>query len=136
MEAAISSIEVEVSSAAWAWPCAPCMMRRALAEIWPAEEATCTEASWMLSTTAPQVRHHLVEAAAEGPDLVVALRVDLDQQVALGHGLGGQGHVLQRAQPAPGERPAPRGAEGHEDEGHEEGLEEPPPLHRPDRRTG
>ncbi len=51
MEAAISSIEVEVSSAAWAWPCAPCMMSRALAEIWPAEEATWTEASWMLSTT-------------------------------------------------------------------------------------
>ena len=50
MEAAICSIEVEVSSAAWAWPCAPWMMSLALAEICPAEEATCTEASWMLST--------------------------------------------------------------------------------------
>ena len=51
MEAAISSIEVEVSSAACACPWAPCMMSRAFAEISPAEEATCTEASWMLSTT-------------------------------------------------------------------------------------
>src|SRR5206468_10997457 len=51
MEAAISSIDVGVSSAAWAWLCAPWLISFALAEICPAEDATCTEASWMLSTT-------------------------------------------------------------------------------------
>ena len=50
MEAAISSIEVEVSSAACAWLCAPDVMSLALAEISPAELATWTDASWMLST--------------------------------------------------------------------------------------
>ena len=131
MEAAISSIEVEVSSAAWAWPWAPCMMSRAFAEISPAEEATCTEASWMLSTTSPQVADHLVEAAAEGPDLVLALGVQVDHEVALGDRARGQDHVLQRAQPATDHGPAQREAHPDHQRGEQQGLDDPPALHLP-----
>ena len=71
MEAAISSIEVEVSSAAWAWLWAPWVMSLALAEIWPAEDATWTDASWMLSTMlaagSPTIS---LQADGEGADLV------------------------------------------------------------------
>ena len=97
MEAAISSIEVEVSSAACAWPEAPCMMSRALAEIWPAEEATCTEASWMLSTTLRRLPTISLRLRPRVPISSLALGFQVDHEVALGDRLRGQGHRLQRA---------------------------------------
>ena len=85
MEAAISSIEVEVSSAAWAWLCAPWVMSFALAEICPAEEATCTEVSWMLSTIRRRFVTIPLKAVGQRAELVVGLDVQALGEVALGH---------------------------------------------------
>ena len=74
MDAAISSIEVDVSSAAWAWLCAPWVMSFALVEICPAEDATCTDVSWMLSTIRRRFATMLVEAVGQRAELVVGLR--------------------------------------------------------------
>ena len=90
MEAAISSIDVDVSSAAWAWPDAPWLMRRALAEIWPAEEATCTDASWMLSATRRRFATISLRLRPRVPISSRALRLDVHGQVALGHRLRGE----------------------------------------------
>jgi len=85
----------------------------------------------MLSTTRRQVADHLVEAAAEGPDLVVALGVEVDHEVALGDRARGQDHALQRAQPATDHEPASAKPTPITTAARQQGLDEPPALHLP-----
>ena len=60
------------------------MMSRALAEIWPAEEATCTEASWMLSTTLRRFATISLRLRPRVPISSSLCGLEVDHEVALG----------------------------------------------------
>ena len=124
MEAAISSIEVDVSSAAWAWLCAPWVMSFALVEICPAEDATCTEVSWMLSTIRRRFATMSLKLWAREPSSSSDCDVQALREVALGHRGRDLHHLAHGGDPAPGEQPPDGGPAGEQQQGEQPGLQE------------
>ena len=117
-------MEVEVSSAAWACPCAPWLMRRALAEIWPAEEATWTEASWMLSamfrrlpTISLRLRPRVPTSSSESVSILTV-------RSPLATASEAWAMACRGLQPTTGQEPARGRPQGHEEQAHEQRLDQ------------